>query len=179
RALRAVPPRPRPRLRRGPPRPLPPAGAAVGRAGRSLLALAAACGNGRAPALPDAPPSGWETLAPLPSGPRQETAVVALGGKVYVLGGFDGSGQVVADVAVFDGTGWRRAADLPAALHHMNAAVVGGRIVVAGALANPSFDPVGMVLRYDPSADQWTQGRGMPAGTERGASATAAIGGVV
>src|SRR5262245_59496532 len=31
---------------------------------------------------------GWKSLAPLAAGPRQETAVVALGGRIYVLGGF-------------------------------------------------------------------------------------------
>ena len=70
----------------------------------------------------------WETRATIASGPRQETAVVALGGEVYVLGGFDGSGRVVATVEAYDPRAdrWRSVADLPLAMHHANAAVVDG-----------------------------------------------------
>src|SRR5262245_19139308 len=33
--------------------------------------------------------AAWKGLAPLAAGPRQETAVVVLGDRIYVLGGFD------------------------------------------------------------------------------------------
>src|SRR5262245_19163604 len=44
----------------------------------------------------------WGTLAPLPGGARQECAVVALGGKVYVIGGLNKAATIVADVEVYD-----------------------------------------------------------------------------
>jgi N-acetylneuraminic acid mutarotase len=129
------------------------------------------CGSA---ASPDAQTTAWQALAPLPSA-RQEDAVVALGGRLYVIGGYAGA-SIVPFVTVFDGTAWRRVADLPAPLHHVNAAVVGERIVVAGALSGNDFYPVGSVFIYDPAKDAWTDGAAMPTGSERGASAVGAIG---
>lgn len=123
------------------------------------------------------PPGTWTAAAPLLGGERQETAVVALGGLVYVLGGFTSTG-IVADVEVFDpanGT-WDTAAPLPVAMHHANAAVADGKIWVTGFLTGFGFDADSRVFQYDPVADAWTDGAAMPLGTERGASGVAAIG---
>src|SRR5690349_23633942 len=43
-----------------------------------------------------------DLAAPLAAGPRQETAVVAVAGEIYVIGGFDEQSRVVADVEAFD-----------------------------------------------------------------------------
>ena len=70
--------------------------------------------------------SGWESLADLPVGPVQETAVVAEGGVVYVLGGIGSlSGVLIYDVASDE---WGEGPDLPLPVHHVNAAVVDGTI---------------------------------------------------
>ena len=123
-------------------------------------------------------PGTWTEAAPLPGGPRQETAVVALDGKVYVLGGFAGDLSIVADVEVFDpATGtWDTAEDLPVPMHHANAAAAGGRVWVTGFLTGLDFAADGRVFSYDPVADAWTEGPPMPAGTERGASGVGADG---
>src|SRR5689334_13923008 len=63
----------------------------------STAASGGSGGTGGAGGLPH-----WETLAPLPGGARQECAVVALDGKVYVIGGFDKAAAIVADVEVYD-----------------------------------------------------------------------------
>ncbi len=115
---------------------------------------------------------------PLASGPRQETAVVALGGRVYVLGGFDGQNRVVDTVEVYDPARdrWEARRPLPMPLHHMNAAAVGSKLYVTGALAANDFRAVGVTYEYDPSADAWTPRTPMPPGTERGASGVAVMG---
>src|SRR5262249_38918870 len=91
------------------------------------------------------PRKGWTALAPLAAGPRQETAVVALAGRIYVLGGFTGSLEIVPRVEAYDPgkDSWREVAPLPRALHHTNAAAVGGRLYVLGALVGSSFAAVG------------------------------------
>jgi N-acetylneuraminic acid mutarotase len=141
----------------------------------------AGCAPEEKPPVVEGEGGRWELLPALPGGPRQETAVVALRGEVVVLGGFNGFGAVVPDVEAYDpGTEtWRRLADLPAALHHANGAVVDDKIVIAGFLRGAEFSRDGRVFIYDPDADAWSAGASMPAGTERGAGGVTAHGGFV
>jgi N-acetylneuraminic acid mutarotase len=123
------------------------------------------------------PMTGWRELAPLPGGPRQETAVVAVGTKVYVMGGFDEGGESNA-VEIYETTSdtWSDGPDLPMALHHANAAVVGTRVVVVGGMAD-GFNAVGDVFVWDAAGSGgWETGASMPSGSERGAGAVGAIG---
>lgn len=124
--------------------------------------------------------SVWRTLAPLAAGPRQETAVVALDGEIYVIGGFDASRRIVPTVEAYDPERdrWRPVADLPEPLHHANAAVAGGKIYVVGFLIGP-FVADGRTFIYDPEADAWSAGQPMPPGTERGASGVAVLAGKI
>jgi len=126
----------------------------------------------------DAGSKGWQILAPLAGGPRQETAVVALANEIYVIGGFIDSQTIVSRVEAYDPKSdtWRDAAPLPRPLHHPNAAVVDGRLYVLGALVGPQFVAVGDVYRYDPKTNAWEQLNSMPPSTERGAGGTVAIG---
>jgi N-acetylneuraminic acid mutarotase len=122
--------------------------------------------------------ASWVQRRPLPA-PQQETAVVALDGKIYVIGGFDRASQVIATVVVYDPKTdeWKSGTNLPEPLHHCNAAVVKGKIYVAGALRGGTFEAVGSVYVWDPASPaSWTPKTSMPAGTERGASMTGAIG---
>ncbi|RMH40938.1 MAG: kelch repeat-containing protein [Deltaproteobacteria bacterium] len=122
----------------------------------------------------------WERRASLDQ-PAQEIGVVAAGGRVYALGGFDASLQLSDAVRVYDPATdtWSRAAPLPRPVHHANVAAVGGRVYVVGAMVLDGFDfvAIGDVWAYDPAADAWTPRTPMPAGTERGAAATAAVDG--
>ncbi|KFE66734.1 Kelch repeat-containing protein [Hyalangium minutum] len=70
---------------------------------------------------------------------------------------------------------WASRAPLPEPIHHVNAAAVGGRLYVVGALGD-GFAAVGSAYAYDPGTDTWTAKQGMPADTERGASGVAVIG---
>jgi len=126
----------------------------------------------------------WEQLAPL-SSPRQEHAVVAFGGEVIVVGGFDDT-TTVAAVDAFDpvANGWRSLPPLPLPLHHPNAAVVDGgdggdgqRLVVGGFLLGADFRQDARTLVFDGAA--WREGASHPPAEARGASATCAIDGAV
>jgi N-acetylneuraminic acid mutarotase len=119
----------------------------------------------------------WQTRAPLPA-PRQETAVVALGGRVYVIGGFDINQAVVATVEAWDPVAdrWSAVASLPMPTHHVNAAAVGNLVYALGGLRTSSFTAVGDCWAYDPATDHWSARAAMPAGTQRGASMVGVIG---
>jgi N-acetylneuraminic acid mutarotase len=118
----------------------------------------------------------------LARGPTQETATVAVDGKIYVLGGFDENLGVLATVQVFDVAActWSMGPPLPRAVHHANAAVVDGTIWILGAMESLSFTPRGYVWSWTPAIDAaWTEHPAMPAGLERGAAVTGVIGGRV
>src|SRR5689334_16337561 len=89
--------------------------------------------------------AGWGAAPPMLDGPTQETAVVELGGRIYSLGGFDDAFAVLDSVQVFDTATctWSAGPRLPRPLHHINAAVLGGRVYIAGALLDLQFAAVG------------------------------------
>jgi N-acetylneuraminic acid mutarotase len=150
-----------------------------------LSATVSACshgtsGNGDGGGAPDlATSSGlsWQVRTPLPA-PRQETAVVALGGRVYVIGGFDINQAVVATVEAWDPVAdrWSAVAPLPMPTHHVNAAAVGNLVYALGGLRTSAFTAVGDCWAYDPATDHWSARAAMPTGTQRGASMVGVVG---
>ncbi len=121
----------------------------------------------------------WSSGPELPLGPTQETATVAVDGRVYILGGFNGSLGVIAAVQVFDTVTclWSAGPDLPRAVHHANAAVVGGTIYLLGAMETLSFTAVGHAWSWNPATEtSWTTLTSMPSGTQRGSSIVGVIG---
>src|SRR6266581_5098802 len=76
------------------------------------------------------PRGKWEIRAPLPSA-RTEVAAAELGGKIYVMGGYEKGGDLVEEYDPKNDT-WRTRAPLPKALHHIGAAAVNGKIYVIG-----------------------------------------------
>ena len=167
----------------------------LARALASALALALAvlggCGDDPATGDPDAavtvdasdpgcdPGVGWRPAAALPLGATQETATVAVDGKIYVIGGFNGALGVLDEVQVFDTStcAWSAGPELPLAVHHANAAVVDGTIYVVGAMETINFRAVGHTWSWNPATESaWTTRAAMPAGTERGSSIVGVIG---
>ena len=69
---------------------------------------------------------------PLPA-PRNEVALAAVGGKLYVVGGSVG-GEAVPLIDEYDpaSDGWRARAAMPKGLDHLGVAVVGGKIITVG-----------------------------------------------
>lgn len=152
----------------------------------ACLLVAAGCG---ASGTPDAPTGGghceattpWAGAPDLALGATQETAVVAVDGKIYVLGGFLGL-VIGTAVQVFDtaACAWSAGPELPKAVHHANAAVVDGTIYVVGALQGGNFAAIGDVWSWNPAIDAgWRVRAPMPAGTQRGASVAGAIDGKI
>ncbi len=121
--------------------------------------------------------AAWISLAPVLT-PRQEIAVAAANGKVYVIGGLAGE-TVLASVEEYDPQTdrWRFVAPLPRPVHHAAAATLGDRIYVIGGYRTVAFDPTSDVYRYDPLLDQWTAVADLP--SPRGALAAAAIDGKI
>jgi N-acetylneuraminic acid mutarotase len=106
----------------------------------SLLVMSAALAAGCLGATTEsgapidiASPGNWAVLTPMPT-PRQEVAVAALGGRVFVIGGLGAGAQPVATVEAYDpeANGWEVRAPLPIPLHHPAAAAVGDRLFVIG-----------------------------------------------
>jgi N-acetylneuraminic acid mutarotase len=145
----------------------------LGGLGLCLIALPGCSSSAPQPGL-----GTWTVRAPLALGPRQELGVAALGGQVYAIGGFDAAGMPMATVEVYDPSTdrWTQRSSLPLPLHHVNAAAVGERLYVVGALSGGNFAAVGTALAYDPAADRWIFLTPMPSGTERGASGVAVVG---
>lgn len=120
----------------------------------------------------------WESRAPLPAGPRQETAVVAVGEEIFVVGGFDQNAAFGAVVEAYRPADdcWRRVADVPARLHHANAAAVDGRLYVLGFLGT-DFRHDSRAWVYDGAADRWDPLANLPPTRARGAAAVAVLDG--
>jgi non-specific serine/threonine protein kinase len=80
-----------------------------------------------------------------------------VGNEIVVVGGRTGNPeQLVTQTEIYDGTGWRDAADIPMPGDHLAVTAdsnylyaVGGREFTAGSNVN-------VVQRYDPKADRWT-----------------------
>ena len=110
----------------------------------------------------------WSPIADLPE-PRDHMVVGAIDGRIYVVGGRDGSniGDHTDRVDVYDPStdSWSAAAPMPTSRGGMAAGVLGGLLFVAGgegnaAVASGVFDEVEV---YDPVADAWTAIAPMPA----------------
>jgi N-acetylneuraminic acid mutarotase len=146
------------------------------------LAFASGCGSGDPGPGPGSCSldAGWSPAPSVLGGAIQETAVVELDGKVYVLGGFNSMLGIVPSVRVFDAASctWSDGPDLPRAIHHANAAVWDGTIYIIGAMETGGFTAIGNVWAWNPSTDAgWMPRAAMPAGTQRGASVAGAIDG--
>ena len=123
---------------------------------------------------------GWTTGTPVANGAIQETAAVAVAGKIYLIGGFDADEGIVARVQIYDtATGaWSDGPALPRAVHHANVATDGTTIIVAGALTGNNFAAIGDVYSLAPATEtQWQTRTSMPVGRERGAAVTGMIAG--
>lgn len=127
--------------------------------------------------LDQSAPGTWTILAPMPT-PRQEVAVAALDGRVFVIGGLGPGAEPVATVEAYDPATnrWEPRAPLPAPTHHAAAAVAEGRLFVVGGYTGGRvrWTASHIVLEYDPRRNAWTTRAPMP--TPRGALALAVLG---
>ena len=127
----------------------------------------------------------WKSMASARTA-RTEVAAAAIGGKIYVVGGFsEPSMSNIKDLAIttlveeYDPTTdhWTTRAPLPVGLHHVGIGVAGNRVYVIGGFKQSLMSvwkPVATVFVYDPAHDAWTEASPMP--TARGALAVAELG---
>jgi N-acetylneuraminic acid mutarotase len=110
---------------------------------------------------------------------RQESAVAAVGGLVYVIGGFSSTAEPLDTVEAYDPANdeWRTVAPLPIAIQQPAAAVVDGRLFVVGGYTGGRvrWTPLGTVFEYEPAHNTWRGRAQMP--SPRGGLALAALGG--
>jgi N-acetylneuraminic acid mutarotase len=148
----------------------------------------AACGGNSSSVTTDAARdtsmggNGWSTGTAVAQGAIQETAAVAVAGKIYLIGGFDDNEGIVARVQVYDvATGtWSDGPPLPRAVHHANAVSDGTTIYVLGALSGNNFTAIGDSYALAPATDtQWTTLTAMPPARARGAAVADVIDGKI
>lgn len=111
--------------------------------------------------------SFWTAGAPMPTSRTEVTAAI-LEDNIYVIGGFEESGQVTDILEVYDiaNNTWIKAAPLPEPLHHAAAASYNDKIYVVGGYTAP-WAPSNKLFIYDPVQKKWQEGKPMP--TARGA----------
>lgn len=87
---------------------------------------------------------------------------VYLNGKVYVLGGLNGTG-ILSSLEVID-LGYQQKASLPVATKDYGTAELNGKIFVMGGITqvNGSESHTKSVYMYDPSTDKWTRMADLP-----------------
>jgi len=144
-----------------------------------VLALAGtACDAGQGPPERVTPVSTssdsgrWAVRAPIPT-PRSEVGVAAVGGRVYVVGGFGGTTVNEEYDPATDR--WRARAPLPRGVHHPGVAGIAGKLYVVGGYADPGGQPTAGLWEYDPAGDSWRERAPLP--TPRSGIAAAAVGG--
>jgi hypothetical protein len=122
---------------------------------------------------PDVDTFTWRKGAPM-AVPRTEVAAAALGGRVYVAGGFTGNGRASAVVEAYDTKAdrWSRIADLPEPRHHPALAAADGRLWLIGGYDDEG-EPRSTVWSWSPDRPGWNAGPALP--SPRGALAAAVV----
>ncbi|HET6811730.1 MAG TPA: hypothetical protein VFH50_12040 [Acidimicrobiales bacterium] len=100
-------------------------------------------------------PVGTRLLGQLPQ-PRSDLAAAALGGRVYVVGGFDGTEMTAPILATSDGTGFSVVGTLPVPVRYPAVAAAAGAIwVIGGQLGTGESSSTGgqtdAIQRFDPA----------------------------
>jgi len=139
-----------------------------------------------APTPPPAAPASWtettsvswETVRAAP-GPLLEAQGAAVGGRLFVFGGFTSPQTLAVTTAshayVPATDQWERVADVPQELTHAPVAVDGTAIFLVGGYVGRSPGPAtDRVWRYDVTTNSWSAGPSLPA--PRGAGAAAIVG---
>ena len=117
----------------------------------------------------------WTTLKAAPV-THFRPVVMAIHGKLYVVGGNNGSGTAMRRVDMYDPATntWSSRAGMPTARTNAGAAIIGGKMYVFGG-RNTAY--LNTVEAYDPVANTWTSRGAMP--TARAALGVGGVGGQV
>ena len=89
--------------------------------------------------------------------PRAAGGAAVVGDKIVVVGGRTGNPeQLVTQTEVFDGTGWRDAADILVPGDHLAVTADSSYLYAVGGRKFTAGSNIDVVQRYDPKADRWT-----------------------
>lgn len=105
----------------------------------------------------------WISLAPVLV-PRQEVAVAAAGGRMYLIGGIAADRSTLASVEEYDPATntWRFVAPMPRPRHHAAAVGIGEFVYVIGGFESIAFDAQASVYRYDIARNEWSEVAPLP-----------------
>nr|MBA3260850.1 S8 family serine peptidase [Gemmatimonadales bacterium] len=105
----------------------------------------------------------WKRLADAP-GAHLTGGAGAIGGRLYVAGGYNQRGRVASALHVYDPATdtWATQAALPTPRAEVSAGAIGGKLYLAGGYSSASGDAVANVDAYDPVTNAWTTRSGMP-----------------
>jgi Kelch motif len=94
-------------------------------------------------------PDGHTTVVGKMPQPRSDHVAAAVGGKVYVLGGYDGANIVGDVVATTDGTSFTKVGTLPVPVRYPAVAVLGNAIYLFGGVASTKGTDTAAIQRLD------------------------------
>ena len=106
----------------------------------------------------------WSSIAALPQA-LEAPGGAFLNGKMYVVGGWDSTGNASSTAYAYDpsGNSWSQIASLPTALSAPATAVLNGTLYVVGGCTTGNCSPASdAVYSYDPSSNSWTQQANYP-----------------
>ena len=94
----------------------------------------------------------WESKASMPTA-RQNAATGVINGKLYVVGGYNGSSSLTT-LEVYDPATntWEAKAPMPTARNSMSGEVIGGKLYVVGGVAQNNLN---ILEVYDPVTNTW------------------------
>jgi N-acetylneuraminic acid mutarotase len=98
---------------------------------------------------------GWREIASMPA-PRSQAAAVALGGKIFIVGGA-GNDRLVSPTYVYDTATdrWSSAAPIPTPRDHLAAVAFAGRLCAIGGRRLSLLQNLATFECYDPGRDAW------------------------
>ncbi|HEX4143670.1 MAG TPA: kelch repeat-containing protein [Pirellulales bacterium] len=106
----------------------------------------------------------WKAATPTPF-PRVESPTVVVDGKLFLFGGFTDDLGASRQLDVYDPATdtWTRRKDMPTGVTHLNPAIDGNNIWLAGGFKGRHPGPVtDEVWKYDVAEDSWTPGPRLP-----------------
>lgn len=122
-------------------------------------------------------PSGdkWEEIAPMPA-PRAAGAAVAIGRKIYIVGGAASGNTLHNSVYAYDleTNTWSIGADIPTPRDHLAAVALFDRVCAVGGRTLSMSRNIAALECYDPATNTWDKRANMP--TPRGGIGAAAVG---
>ncbi len=106
----------------------------------------------------------WKGATPTPF-TRVESPTAVIDGKLFLFGGFTEDLGASSQLDVYDPASdtWTRRKDMPTGVTHLNPAVDGNTLWLAGGFKGPHPGPVvNEVWKYDIAADSWSAGPPLP-----------------